>query len=325
MANERLKVGLSESDRTRPLAAGEVKISGIETEISLLGVQDLFNRQLTDATFDCCEFPVSSFLRTLERPERPYIAVPIFPSRHFRLSSVYVNTGKNIRKPSDLAGKRIGVPVFDMAAAVWLRGIFHDHYGLDRRSPIYVAGGLETARAGDEHPQAYPERFAHEQRNDRSLAALLADGEIDALYTARAPSSWPSENVGRLFADPMGEEMGYFQRTRIFPAMHLVAIKRSVVTRCPGLPTAVYEAFARAQDSARAKLADSAALSTMLPWQLENLLHAQEQLGQDFWPAGLRKNRHMIETAIGYMLADGLIRTKFQAEDVFADSDLLAT
>jgi 4,5-dihydroxyphthalate decarboxylase len=325
MADNILKVGVSESDRTRPLATGEVRIAAIEADISILGVQALFNQQLTQHTFDCCEFPLTSFLRTLERPDKPYIAVPIFPSRHFRLSSVFVNAKKGIRSPSDLAGKRIGVPVFDMAAAVWLRGIFHDHYGLDRTSPIYVAGGLEAARSGDEHPQAYPDRFVHEHRNDRSLAALLADGEIDALYTARAPSSCLSDSVGRLFNDPMKAELDYFERTRIFPAMHLIAIKRSFVERFPDLPVAVYNAFAQAQKIARGKLADASALSTMLPWQLENLLLAEDRLGQDFWPVGFAKNRTMIEAAIRYMIADGLINTQFQAEDLFEGANLAAT
>src|SRR5260221_13505580 len=123
MAALSLKIGVSDSDRTRPIASGEVPIAGVAADVKLMGVQALFNQQLTEHTFDCCEFPLSSYLRSLERPDRPYVAVPVFPSRHFRFSSVFVNAAKGIRKPADLAGKRIGVPVFDMAAAVWLRGI----------------------------------------------------------------------------------------------------------------------------------------------------------------------------------------------------------
>src|SRR5271165_2341681 len=212
-----LKIGVSDSDRTRPIASGEVAIAGAKAEVTLMGVQALFNQQLTEHTFDCCEFPIASYLRSMERPDRQYVAVPVFPSRHFRLSSVFVNTTKGVRTPADLAGKRIGVPVFDMAAAVWLRGIFQDHFGLPRTAPIYVAGGLEAARTGDEHPQFYPERFTHEQRGDKSLAVLLAEGEIDALYTARAPSTWPSPTVGRLFDQPIEAELDYFLKTGIFP------------------------------------------------------------------------------------------------------------
>ena len=318
MPNAPLKVGLSESDRTRPLATGEVTIAGVRTAISLLGVQALFNEQLTRHTFDCCEFPLTSFLRTLDRPEKPYIAIPVFPSRHFRLSSVFVNARAGVRRPSDLAGRRIGVPVFDMAAAVWLRGVFHDHYGLERTAPIYVAGGLEAPRSGDEHPQLYPDRFTHEVRSDRSLASLLAEGEIDALYTARAPSTWPSSSVTRLFEDPMAAELDLFERTRIFPAMHLVAIKRLVAERSPRLPAAAFDAFARAQAIARDRLFDAAALSTMLPWQLESLLLTEARLGADYWPVGVEKNRAMVETAINYMLADGLISKRVGVDEVFS-------
>ena len=178
---------------------------------------------------------------------------------------------KGIKTPADLAGKRIGVPVFDMAAAVWLRGIFQDHYGLARTSPIYVAGGLETARTGDEHPQFYPDKFKHEERTDKSLAVLLAEGEIDALYTARAPSTWPSNSVSRLFENPMQAELDYYSKTGIFPPMHLIAVKRTIAESNPGLMLAIFDAFAQAQNIARARLFDSAALCTMLPWQLESL------------------------------------------------------
>jgi 4,5-dihydroxyphthalate decarboxylase len=325
MVNPVLKIGVSESDRTRPLVSGEVKIAGVSADITVMGVQALFNQQLTEHTFDCCEFPLTSFLRTLERPDRPYVAVPIFPSRHFRLSSVFVNAAKGIKNPADLAGRKIGIPVFDMAAAVWLRGIFHQYHGLDRTSPVYITGGLEAPRLGDEHPQAYPSRFAHERCSDRSLSAMLADGEIDALYTARAPSSYPSKAVKRMFDDPMQAELEYFERSGIFPAMHLVAIKRSIAESAPGLPIAVFNAFAQAQEIAKGRLADASALSTMLPWQLENLMFAEKRLGSDYWPVGVTKNRSMVETAIRYMVDDGLIEKHFSVEDLFVGADILST
>jgi 4,5-dihydroxyphthalate decarboxylase len=325
MAALPLKIGVSDSDRTRPIASGEVSIAGVDADVTLMGVQALFNRQLTEHTFDCCEFPLSSYLRSLERPERPYVAVPVFPSRHFRFSSVFVNSAAGIKTPADLAGRRIGVPVFDMAAAVWLRGIFQDHFGLARTSPIYVAGGLETARRGDEHPQFYPEKFRHEARGDKSLAVLLAEGEIDALYTARAPSTWPSHSVSRLFKDPMPAELDYFSKTGIFPPMHLVAVKREIAESNPGLMLAIFNAFAQAQTIARARLFDAAALCTMLPWQLESLIFTEQQLGADYWPVGLAKNRDMLEVIIRYMVEDGLIATAFSPEELFSDPDILKT
>ena len=320
----KLTIGVSDSDRTRPVANREVTIAGVEAEVSLMGVQALFNRQLAHHEFDACEFPIATYLRTLERPDRPYVAVPIFPSRHFRFSSVFVNKASGIEKPADMAGKRIGLMVFDMAAAVWQRGIFEEYYGLDRTAPIYVTGGLEAARVGDEHPQFYPDKFTIEHTGE-PLAQLLASGHIDALYTARAPSTWPSETVARLFEDPKRVELDYYRRTGIFPPMHVLAVKRPIAEANPGLTRALFDAFAQAQRVARAKLFDQAALGTMLPWQLEALLETEQELGPDYWPTGFARNRAMLEVIIRYCLEDGLIKTPFKPEDLFTGEDILST
>ncbi|MEW5422915.1 hypothetical protein [Amorphus sp. 3PC139-8] len=324
MAPLPLSIGVSDTDRTRPLATGEVAIADVDATVTFMGVQALFNKQLSEHTFDCCEFPLGTYLRTLERADRPYLAIPIFPSRHFRFSSVFVNTGKGISRPADLAGRRIGIPVFDMAAAVWLRGIFEDFHELPRTAPIYVAGGLEEARTGDEHPQFYPDRFRHEERTDKGLAELLAEGAIDALYTARAPSTWDGVAVERLFPHPMPVEQAYYRKTGIFPAMHVLAIKRPIAEANPGVVRSLFVAFAKAQSIARANLADAAALATMLPWQLESLRTAEAVLGKDYWPVGVSKNRPMLEAAIRYMRADGLIEIAFSVEDLFS-ADMLDT
>ncbi|GAA2234902.1 ABC transporter substrate-binding protein [Herbiconiux moechotypicola] len=323
----RLTLGLSDTDRARPLADGSVALAAdglvLETEVTLMPTQALFNKQLVEHTFDVCEFPVGTYVRTLEQEGQPYLALPVFPSRHFRLSCIFVNADAGIRTPADLAGRRVGIPVFDMAAAVWLRGILEEHYGLPRTAPTYVSGGLEAARSGDEHPQFYPPRFTVEHRSDKSLAQLLAEGEIDALYTARAPSTWPSSRVVRLFdgdaySSAQAEELSYFKETGIFPPMHLVAIKRSLADAHPELVPAVYRAFTAAQDAARAALYDSTALSTLLPWQLESLLEAERQLGDDYWASGFAANRGMLEVLLRYLADDGLVSDAHTAESLFA-------
>jgi len=320
-----LRVGVSDCDRMRPLLDRQVTIAGVDATIEVMGVQALFNRQLTEHVFDCCEFPLTSYLRTLDSPIKPYLGIPVFPSRHFRLSCVFVHAHKGITKPADLAGKRVGIPVFDMAAAVWLRGIFSDYFGLDRTAPIYVSGGLEQARRGDEHPQFHPAKFRIEHAADRSLAELLAAGEIDALYTARAPSTWPSPNVVRLFDEPVAAELDYFKKSGIFPPMHLIAVKRPLAERHPWLAKSLFDAFAAAQRLAEAKIADSTTVATMLPWLLEHLLFTQKNLGRDFWSAGLAKNRTTLETIIRYMREDGLSKTALTPDDLFIGADILAT
>lgn len=312
-----LSIGLAGTARTRPLVDGRVPIAGIGADVTVMGVQALFNLQLATHRFDVCEFPIVTYLRSLEAHDQPYLAIPVFPSRHFRLSCIFVAEASKIDKPADLAGRRIGLPVFDMAAAVWVRGILHDFHGLDRHAPTYVTAGPEGPREGDEHPQFLPPAFTVERRSDAGLAQLLAAGEIDALYTARAPSTWPGPGVRRLFEDPRSVELDYHATTGIFPAMHVLAVKRSVAEANPGLPDALYRAFVDAQAVARADAFDSAALDTILPWQLEELLEAERLLGPDHWASGLAANRRMLEQVIAYSQADGLIATDLVPEDLF--------
>lgn len=324
----RLTIGLSESARTRPITSGRVTIDGVEPDITLMPAQALFNRQLAEHTYDFSELPVGTYLRTLENPDRPYLAIPVYPSRHFRLSCVFVAEHSDIHVPADLAGRRIGVPVFDMAAAVWLRGILQDYYGLDRFAPVYVIGGLEQARTSDEHPQFYPDGFTFEHRSDKSLSELLAKGEIDAVVAARAPSTWPDGGVRRLFDNPQPAELDYFRKSGIFPPMHLLALKRPIAEAHPELPGALYRAFTRAQAVARADLYDSTALDTLLPWELEGLLGTERDLGGDPWKSGFSASKATIEVLIRYLLADGLISTAFTPEDLFAgpgEAEILAT
>lgn len=328
MSELKLNVGLSDCDRMRPLVDGAVRIEGVDAKFSIMPVQELFNRQLREHTFDCCEFPLATYLRTLETPGRPYVAIPIFPSRHFRLSCVFINKNSGITRPADLEGRKVGIPVFDMAAAVWIRGIFAEHFDLDRFAPIYVNGGLEQPRVGEEHPQFYPPKFKIEHVGSRgALSKMLDDGEIDALYTARAPSSYlrPSSNVVRLFDDPMTTELSYYRKTGIFPPMHIVCLKRSIFERDPTLASRLFDAFAAAQICAQERMRDSSALSIMLPWLFEHLSGTERLLGDDYWSVGFKSNKATLRKAIQYMREDELIRSDFDPEDLFSSEALLAT
>lgn len=321
----KLTFGVSESDRMGPLVDGTVPIEGVEATWNVHGVQALFNKQLSDHAYDACEFPLGTYLRDMEGARR-YLAVPVFPSRHFRLSCVFTHRDAGISKPADLAGKRIGIPVWDMAAAVWLRGMFQDYYDLPRTAPIYVTNGLEEARTGDEHPQVYPDGFQIEHSHaEGGLAGMLARGEIDALYTARAPSTYvEGGSVTRLFDDPMSADMAYYEMTGIYPPMHVLCVKREIAAANPGLTRALFDAFTKAQEEARARLYDSAALSVMLPWALEHLTMTERKLGKDYWSTGLARNRDTLDTIIRYTREDGLIEGAFSAADLF-DTDMADT
>ena len=314
-----LSIGVSDCDRLRAIAEGRVAIAGVAPEVTQMPLQALFNLQMTEHRFDCCEFPIATWLRHFDRAQQDYVGIPVFPSRHFRFSCVFVNKAKGLTKPADLAGRRVGAMVWDMAAAVWLRGIFAEHYGLPVTAPIYVNAGLEAPRAGEDHPQVYPPGVTVEHVTDRSLSQMLGSGEIDAIYTARAPSCFftAPDKVGRLFADPMAAELDYFRRTGIYPPMHLVAVKRAVAEANPWLPRALFDAFAESQRLARLRLHDSATLFAGLPWLVQHLEETERLLGADFWSVGFRANRAMFATLIRYMRAEGLLRRDLAPEELF--------
>ncbi len=315
----RLSIGVSDCDRLRAIAEGRVAIQGVTADITQMPLQALFNTQMTTHRFDCCEFPIATWLRHFDLPRQDYVGIPVFPSRHFRFSCVFVNKAKGLTRPADLAGKRVGTMVWDMAAAVWLRGIFAEHYGLPVQAPIYVNAGLNEARSGEDHPQVYPPGVTVEHVTDRSLSEMLERGEIDALYTARAPDSFftAPDKVGRLFADPMAAELDYYRRTGIYPPMHLVAVKREFVEANPALPRALFDAFAESQHLARLRLHDSATLAVGLPWLAQHIEETECLLGEDFWSAGFAKNRVMFATLIRYMRGEGLLKAALEPEQLF--------
>ncbi|MEZ5235780.1 MAG: hypothetical protein R2749_24240 [Acidimicrobiales bacterium] len=318
-----LTMAVSDVDRHRALLDGRVTIDapdGVRIEVVALPVQEMFDRLLGGHEFDISEMPIASYARMVAAGDPPYLAVPIFPSRYFRHSCVFVHKGAGLRGPADLAGRRIGVAVWDMAAAVWLRGIFRDDDGLDPRAPIYVTGGQDAPRAGEAHPQVYPDGYTLEHIGpDACLSDLLADGGIDALYTARAPRTYFShpDRVGRLFADPMAVERDYFARTGNFPIMHTLALRSSVVAEHPALAAAVADAFERSLQLALANLHESAALPVSLPWLVHHAEQTDAQFGRDLWRNGIDANRAGLALLLGYLADEGLLARPLTVDELF--------
>jgi 4,5-dihydroxyphthalate decarboxylase len=287
----------------------------------MLPVQEIFNRQMSSFEFDCSEVPIGTYIRLAQRPDCPLVAIPIFPSRFFRHSCVFVNTAAGIERPQDLRGKRVGVPVFDMAAALWLRGIFQDDYDLDPRSVRYLTGGLDQPRAHDAHPQIYPAGFDVKPIGGaETLSDLLARGGIDALVTAKAPDSFftAKDRVRRLFVNYREVELDYFKRTSIFPIMHTVAIRRPVYEANRWLAVSLYKAFEAAHQRALRALTDTTALTTALPWLTAEAEATAAAMGERFWPSGVEANRACLEKVVLYTAREGLIDKPMDIDGLFA-------
>jgi 4,5-dihydroxyphthalate decarboxylase len=277
--------------------------------------------------FDVAEMSLSSYTVSLFKPDKPFIAIPVFPSRFFRHSCIYVNASAGIREPKDLIGKKVGNPEYQMTAPVWIRGILQDEYGVPVDGVTYHTGGEEEPGRPEKLKLDLPPNIRVQPIGaGQTLSALLRDGGIDALYTARMPSTYRTagERVKRLFESYMEVEQAYFRKTRIFPIMHTVAIRRSLYEQHPWIAMSLYKAFAQAQREAYDDLYVTAALKTMLPWLTKHVEDARALMGDDYWPYGFAPNRAALATFLRYHHEQGLSKRRLMPEELFAPETLEA-
>jgi 4,5-dihydroxyphthalate decarboxylase len=322
-----LTFGCWNYDRTRALADGSVVPDGIDLNYLDMPVEETFFRMLRHHEFDVAELSLSSYTVSLFREPQPFVAIPVFPSRYFRHSCIYVNAASGIRTAKDLIGRRIGNPEYQMTAPVWIRGILADHYGVPVDSVTYVTGGEETPGRSEKlkldlPPSIRVERIGPEQ----TLSQMLRDGEIDALYTARAPSSFRAgdHRVVRLFPDYREIERDYFRSTGIFPIMHTIALRRDVYEANRWIAQSLQKAFIQAQARTYADLKESAALKAMLPWLNHHVEEAIAEMGEDYWPYGFERNRATLDTFLRYHHEQGLSKRRLAPEELFAPESLEA-
>ncbi|MFN4128745.1 MAG: ABC transporter substrate-binding protein [Paracoccaceae bacterium] len=319
MAKLNLSLACWDYDRVRALMDGTVQPDGINLIFQPLVVEETFFRMLRYREFDVAELSMSSFIVSLTKPDRPFVGIPVFPSRFFRHSCIYVNADSGIQTPQDLIGKRVGSPEYQMTAPVWIRGILAEHYGVPVDGVIHVTGGEESPGRDEKIPINLPDNFRLERINgSQTLAAMLRDGEIDALVTARKPSTYDGQRVIRLFPDYVNVERDYWSKTGIFPIMHVIAIRREVYEENRWIARALYKAFADAQARTYASLKETAALKGMLPWFNANVEDAIELMGDEFWPYGLHRNRTVLDTFLRYHAEQGLSDGSVSPEDMFA-------
>jgi len=314
-------------DRTRALMDGRVKVDGIDLNYLNLPVEETFFRMARFQEFDLAEMSLSSYCVTLSKPERPFIAIPIFPSRFFRHSCIYVNAKSGIKEPKDLIGKRIASPEYQMTAPVWIRGILQDHYGVPIDAQPYLSGGEEEPGRIEKMKLKLPPNIqVHPIEPHQTLTQMLYDGEIDALYTARMPSTFLKGDgvVKRLFENYQEVERQYYRETKIFPIMHTVVIRREVYEANRWIAQSLTKAFMEAQKMTYEALNETAALKAMLPHLTAYVEETKREFGDDWWAYGLEKNIKTLETFTRYHHEQGLSPKKLEVSDLFAPEALEA-
>ena len=333
MTGTPLRVGSLRYDHMQPLFDGVVKIRGADaTYGSAPIVSEIFQNMVQRRSYDVAELGLTFYLRTLELDDPPFVALPVFPNRHFRHSAIYVNTGSGITKPEDLRGRTIGeFGTYGHDAGVWPKGILADDYGVTPEQSRWVIGGADFPMAPfDWVPFIRPAGVdVVPAPAGRGLSQMLVAGEIDAFISALAPQAYldGSADVALLFDDVEAVERSYFARTGIFPIMHTVVMQRDLVERNPELPRAVYRAF---DESAR-RVADEYRrgrleqhVESSIPWFTELFERNRSTLPDDYWAYGVRANWRTIDTYLRYFHEQGLSKRRWTPEDLFVP-DLLDT
>lgn len=325
MSKLKLSFGCWNYDRTRALQLGDVVPDGIDLNFLEMPVEETFFRMLRHKEFDACEMSLSSYTISLQQENPPFIAIPIFPSRMFRHSCIYVNANSGIKEPKDLIGKRIGNPEYQMTAPTWIRGILADHYDVPVDSVTYFTGGEEEPGRLEKLKLDLPQNIkVNSIGPTQTLSQMLLDGEIDALYTARMPSSFIHNQgkVKRLFEDYETVERNYFKQSQIFPIMHTVVIRREVYEQNRWVAQSLMKALSEAQRRTYEDLYDTTALKAMLPWLTAHVEQVKAEMGEDFWPYGFEKNQNTLATFLRYHHEQGLSKRLLQPHELFAPESL---
>ena len=308
-------------DRMEAIHAGDVVPAGIELNcIRFRSGREIFDRMVGGQEFDVAELSASEFISLMGRGDCPFVALPVFPSRVFRHGYIFINTRRGIRTAKDLEGKRVGLPLYTQTAAIWVRGHLRHEFNVDLATIQWVEGAVEKPGAhGRPHAPALLRAVQIQQNTSAEpLGTLLARGAIDALIGSRKPDELGRHpDVARLFPDYRPLERQLYQRTRIFPIMHLIAMRRDLYERQRWIAASLYNAFVESKRRARSRMRYAGSLSAMLPWLIDDVEEIDDVFGGDAFPYGIEANRPTLQALVAYMVEQHFIARPIPIEDLF--------
>lgn len=312
-------------DRVAPLLDGRVGVEGCDLSPIILSPEETFHRAFRFQEFEIAELSLSSHAVTVARGNAPYVAIPVFLSRVFRHSGIYIRTDRGIARPEDLKGKLVGVPEYQQTANVWARGILADDHGVQPADIKWRNGGIDEPGRTERTELRLPKNIDLQPiPARRTLSDMLEGGELDAVFSPREPQCFTKgkPHVARLFPEYRAVEEAYYRRTKIFPIMHIIGIRADIAKLHPWLPASLYKAFLRAKDVAMYELGLIGRLTVMLPWSVAELHRTREIMGDDYWSYGLDKNLDQLKTFLRYSFEQGLSDRPVEVEELFASPTL---
>jgi 4,5-dihydroxyphthalate decarboxylase len=320
-----LKCGFWNYDRTQPLIDGRIGVEGYNLVVEVDRPEITFAKAFDGAALDVCEISFSNTVTAVSKAEFAYTLIPVFLSRAFRHSAIFIRTDRGISTPEDLRGKTVGLQEYDMTAAVVIRGLLRDRYGINPDDIRWKVGELERVKPL-EFPLGQPPMGVEIDilAPDKSLETRLLNGELDAMISLKVPASFQegSPLIARLFADPTAAEKDWFSQSRIFPIMHAVGVRKAFLQKDRQLPRKLFDAFCSAKAYALSELAIIQVPKVTLPWPHAALADAQSLMGTDPWPYGISANRPVLEAQLRWSHLDGLQARPVSLQDLFDPSCL---
>ena len=319
MPNLQLSLAIGEYDHVRDVLDGTVRVAGVDLTVLRLPIEEIFYRQTFFREFDVSEMSFGKVIAFASQDDRGFVPLPVFPSRVYRHSSIFVRSDSTLTRIEELAGKRIGVPEWAQTAAVYSRGVLAHEHGVDLRSIRWFQGGVNDAGRKEKVRLALPAGLALTVVSDRSLTQMLVDGDLDAVLSARAPRLFESGDgrVRRLLANYPEIELEYGRRTGIFPIMHVVALRRDVFDRNRWLAMNLFRAFDEAKNRSVARARDGTASFFPLPWTPHLMEQSSALLGPDPWPYGIDANRTTLEAFAQYAFEQGVCARRVELHELF--------
>ena len=321
MADVRVSLTCADYARVMPLATGEVRPKDIALTM-LLGRRgswpdraEMLRRAVQDPAVQGGEWSMAQYLYRMEKGDRQYVGLPVFPLRNFTARDLYVRRDGPIRRPEDLAGKRIGMYSYTASGSIWYRH-FLRFLGLDPLAIQWWIGDIDTPWSAPMDLSLPPGVKAPVP--GRSLSDMLIAGELEAIYSPPRPQAYHPVNgrLARLFPDFRPIEQEYFRKTGAFPPQHLIVLRREAWEANRWIARSLTEAFIEANDSFTAA---QRSFPYATPWLEAELEDTAAVMGDDFHPYGLDRNRAQIEMFAGEAFQLGLTRRRVAVEEYFAD------
>jgi 4,5-dihydroxyphthalate decarboxylase len=305
------------TDRSRPVASGEVAVEGCKLDFRFGEPEAIFRDALNDRGCDITELSMASHIVTTARGDSRYIAVPVFLSRAYRHAAIFVRADSQISSLEQLKGCRIGLPEYQQTAALWVRGMMLDK-GVRAQDVQWHVGGLNAPGPGERIALDLPSDIhLTKLSGEATLDAMLLAGELDAIISPRVPASFGDGGSRRLFEDVKSAETAYYRETGFFPLMHCLAVRRELAEANPWLPAALFQAFAQAKRQRFAEMAQGNVLRVSLPWIMHEFNETMRLTGGNPWPYGFARNRDEIAAIARYAHADGIATRLVSPEELF--------